>query len=378
MKTIVCYPMKSLVNSFLPQECEILTTENESSFFQLSSIYRPDAAVLFSEMFSQPIWEWVPKTAAALPKNIPIVIVPLHKDEVMVRKIVEEAGLHNIYVLSARLTHEEIRSQIGQLLGVATSADQAEAVPKNVNGGKIYSLMSYGGAGITTFCINYPVLLARQMPGRKIAVVDMNVEKPDLTHFFKLHHYQISLYRPDLIEQKRALQRDWSAVFKQSAYAENLFYSSAVSKWKSNEMSSLLAVLRHRFDYVYLDWGYCFPETEGLQRLLHEADQQLFFVRADPFSLKSATKWIGKWEEQQIYHQLVVSHFDSGHMSVRHIRERLPVYGVVPRISDNRVIQSHQNNSVLIDEIFPPKQYISSLKAIAAADQIGGGVVHYR
>lgn len=374
MKTLVCYPMKSLVSCYMPEECEVITTENESAFFQLAAIYRTEAAVLFSEMFSTPVWEWIPQTAAVLPKDIPIVIVPLHKDEEMVRQIVEEAALHNIYVLSALLTSEEIRSQVALLLDLTTSAYRHKTTIERGKGGKIYSLMSYGAAGITTFCINYPVLLARQLQEKKIAVVDMNMEKPDLTHFFKLHRFQVSFYRPDLIEQRRASTRDWTTVFKQSAYAENLFYSSGVSKWKSYEISNLLAVLRYHFDFIYLDWGYCFPETEALQRVLHEADEQLFFARADPFNLESATKWIRKWEAQQIKHQLVISHFDSGHMSVRHIRESLPVYGVVPRISDNRVIQSHQNKSVLIEEILPPKQYISSLQAMAEADRYGGGV----
>jgi hypothetical protein len=88
LKTIVCYPMKSLVRSYMPAECEIVATENETDFFQLITVYKPEAAVLFSEMFSLPIWEWIPKVVSSLSAEIPIIIVPLYKDEQLINQIV--------------------------------------------------------------------------------------------------------------------------------------------------------------------------------------------------------------------------------------------------------------------------------------------------
>jgi cellulose biosynthesis protein BcsQ len=358
----------------MPAECEIVAAENESDFFQLITDYKPEAAVLFSEMFSLPIWEWIPKVVSSLSAEIPIIIVPLYKDEQWIQRIVEETGLQNTYVLSASLTYDEIRSRIRSILGfTGNNLPFFEQESKPAGNGKVYSLISYGAAGVTTFCINYPVLLAKRNPDKRIAVIDMNVEKPDLTSFFNLQHYQFALFRPDLINLKRANQRNWLTVFKQSNYIGNLFYASAISKWKSYEISNLVAILRDRFEYIYLDWGYCFPESEALIRMLTESDHNLFFVRADPFNIESATKWIRKWEKKHIFHQMLVSHFDQGHMNVRGIREGISVYGIVPRISDTRVIQSHQNKSVLVEEIFPPKQYIRSLKAIIEADSNGRG-----
>lgn len=365
MKTIVCYPIKSLVKSYMPTSCEFLTIETEGDFFRNAEIYKPEAAVLFSEMFSAPVWEWLPKVVASVPVGIPVVIVPLYRDKSLLNKIVEESNLPNTYILSANLSHEEIKEQISTILGFSAG----EELPVQSGKGIVYSLLSYGSSGITTFCINYPIILAKRNPDKRIAVIDMNFEKPDLTRFFKLSHHQISLFRPDLLDRGMTERRNWLAAFKQSSHMDNLYYSSATSKWKSYELTNLLTALRKQFDYVYIDWGYCFPETDAVYRLLFESDRNLFFVRADPFSIESAVKWIELWKEKGIPLHLMVSHFDRGQLNTNRIGEGIPVYGVVPRVSDNRLIQSHLSKSVLVEEIFPPKHYISSLQAIVEANR---------
>ncbi|MFY0545772.1 hypothetical protein [Brevibacillus sp. H7] len=371
MKTLVCYPMKSLVNTYVPAGCEALTTENEEDFFRKADIYKPEAAVLFSEMFSLPVWEWLPKAKASLSDSVPIIIVPLYKDEALISHVVEKSGIQNTYLLSANSTQEEIRNRIGLILGMNDYVEKA----KSRGDGIVYALMSHGGSGITTFCINYPILLAKRNPEKRIAVIDMNGEKPDLTRFFKLEKHQLASFRPDLLDLSIASRRNWMSVCKQSSHMDNLFYANGTNKWRSYEVTNLIEVLRRQFDYVYIDWGYCFPETEALQRLLFSADRNLFFVRADPFSLEGAATWIKRWAEKGIRHEVLVSHFDKGHP--HRIGEGISVYGVVPRISDNRLIHSHRSHSVLVEEFFPPKQYISSLHAIIDSEKRKRGAVVY-
>jgi cellulose biosynthesis protein BcsQ len=372
MKTLVCYPMKSLVNSFLPDRCDALTAENVDDFFRMAVSYKPEAVVLFSEMFPAPVWEWVPAVQACLPNHVPTIIVPLCKDEALINIVVKEAELLKTYVLSPAATHEELRSKIGMILGLT----EGQKEPDQRGTGSVYALMSYGASGITTFCINYPILLAKRNPDKRIAVIDMNGEKPDLTRFFKLQQHQLALYRPDLLDLTAAAKRNWAAVCKQSSSLENLYYANGTNKWRSYEIYNLIEALRHQFDYVYIDWGYCFPETEALQRMLLSADRNLFFVRADPFSVENAKAWIKRWADHGIQHEVLVSHFDKG---IPHrIGEGISVYGVVPRISDNRLIQSHLSHSVLVEEFFPPKQYINSLQAIVDSEKRERGAVIYR
>lgn len=360
MKILVCYPMKSLAKTYMPVSSEALVAESADDFFRLVHLYRPEATVLFSEMFAAPIWEWLPSVKTAIPEGTPLIIVPLYRDEMLVRQVTEELRLDGLYVLSAQLSQEEIREQISLILGFSESIVDSRKYEGN---GLVHALMSYGASGITTFCINFPILLAKQQPDKRIVVLDMNEAKPDLTRFFKLQKHQLALFRPDLLDIKIASKRNWLSVCKQSTHMPNLYYAHAANKWKSLELTNLIAAFRLQFDYVYVDWGYCFPETETMQRMLYSADRNLLFVRADPFSIESAREWIRTWRERGVHCEVMLSHLDKGQPF--RIGEEICLYGVVPRISDSRLMQSQRSNSVLVEEFFPPKAYINSLKEIA-------------
>ncbi len=374
MKALICYPMKSLVGAFMPERCDALTVEKETELSQMTTIYQPDVAVLFSEYFSSQVWEWLPQSLSMFSEHVVKIIIPLHRDERLVKKIVSESHTINTYVLSASLTYVEIKKQLEVILGLGSSHPETTNSSEQAGSGKVFNLLSYGSAGVTTFCINYPVLLAKSSKQKQIAVIDMNTVKPDLSRFFGLHEHQLSLFRPDLLDLRTAEKRNWKIPFKQSKAVKNLFYSSGTSKWKSYEISNLVHVLRKSFDYVYLDWGYCFPETEALLRIVKEADYNVFFARADPFSIESAHEWVGKWKAQGVNHQLLVSHFDREAMSKHHIRESLHEYGILPRVPENRIIHSHQQKSVLVDELFPPKQYLQSLLEMVDSEKSIKGV----
>ncbi|MGN7472135.1 hypothetical protein [Brevibacillus sp. SAFN-007a] len=371
MKILVCYPMKSLAKTYMPNTSEVLVAESSEEFPRLAHLYQPDATVVFSEMYAAPAWEWLPSIRSMLPAHSPLIIVPLYRDEPIITQVTEELALEMVYVLSAQLSQEEIRGQISLILGLVHEGMENH---RSESSGQVYALMSYGASGITTFCINYPVLLARQYPTKNVAVLDMNVAKPDLTRFFKLQQHQLSLFRPDLLDRETALRRNWRSVCKQSAHMPNLFYAHAASKWRSAELSNMLAAFRMQFDLVYVDWGYCFPESEAMQRLLYTADRNLLFVRSDPFGIESAKEWLRYWREKGVQCEVLLSHQEPG--QPYRIGEDIPLYGVVPRISPSRLMQSQRSSSVLIEEFFPPKSYISSLKEIAKADRAEKSVVY--
>ncbi|QRG67846.1 hypothetical protein [Brevibacillus choshinensis] len=370
MKIIVCYPMKSLAKTYMPDSSEALVAETSEEFFRYVQHYQPDAAVVFSEMFSAPAWEWLPSVKASLSDMSPLLIIPLYRDEALIQKVAEEMKLQGVYVLSAQLSQEEIRNQISLILGLE---DDAQVRITGDRQGIVYALMSYGSSGITTFCINYPVVLAKQNPDKRIAVLDMNEAKPDLTRFFKLQKHQLALFRPDFLDANSAKKRNWMSVCKQSAHLPNLYYAHAATRWKSSEMTNLISAFRHQFDFVYLDWGYCFPESETLQRMIFSADRNLLFVRADPFSLENARQWIHSWRERGVTCEVLLSHLDKGQPF--RIGEDIALYGVVPRIHEGRLMQSHRSSSVLVEEFLPPKPYLTSLKQIAEAESFEKSVV---
>lgn|GEM_PF-639378 len=378
MKSLVCYPMKTLVTAFMPKQCLTITAETEDQFYFHVAQYQPEAVVLFTEAFATPLWTWIPKARELTRTTVPVIIVPLHKDEELSKRIIAELNLPRTYVLPASLTHQELKKSIGQILQLTddqawtTSPIPSEGarLPK----GMVNTLYSYGSAGVTTFCINYTLLLAKSFPERRIAVVDMNAEKPDLTRFFQLENFQLSQYRPDL-HHTAVGQRNWLPVFKKSDQAHNLFYCSAVSRWRSEEISSILAVMRNHFDEIYVDWGYCFPETEALYRMLAEGDRHLFFARADVLSIGAAKQWMNKWNApHQINAELVISHYDNGQFSPRSlISGDIAIRGILPRISESRAAYALANKSILIEEIFPPKPFLSGLKSIMTSETRGKG-----
>lgn len=370
MKILVCYVMKSLAKTYLPENIEALVAESAEEYFRLVHLYQPDSVILFSEMFTDPVWEWLPAVREKLPVQTQLIVIPLYRDEKKIQQVVEEMPLQGVYLLSAKLSQWEIREQISLLLGFS----EADTETPSINGdGQVTAMMSYGASGITTFCINFPVLLAKQNPDKKILVLDMNDAKPDLTRFFKLQQHQLALFRPDFLDVKTAGKRNWARICKQSEHTGNLYYAHAANKWKSAELSNMIEVLRRQFDYVYVDWGYCFPESETLHRMMHLANRILLFVRADPFSIESAKEWIHTWKSRGITCEVLLSHLDKGHPY--RIGEDVAVYGVVPRISESRLMQSQRSSSVLVEEMFPPKIYKNSLEEIIKSEHLANSVV---
>lgn len=367
MKTIVCYPLKSMVGAFMPQACEVLFADQPEECFELAALHRPQAVILFSEMFSAPPWEWLPPLQAKLPAEVRKIVVPLHKDEQIIKQIAADEQLSHTYVLPASLSYEEIGRQLAAILGLAEEAPVQPQLPRRENKGTVYTLCSHGGAGVTTFAINFPLVLARRNPLATIAVVDMSAAKPDLTHFFELDQHQLSLFRPDLLSLQAAERRAWHTAFKVSEYRPNLYYTSAISHWRSHEISVLLAVLRSRFDFVLIDYGCCFPESEALHRLVQEADYNLFFARSDPFSLQGAANWARQWQPLLRNLLLLVTNHDREMISASRIKlaARLPLFWSIPCLPAGRLLQSLMSRSVLVEEWFPPRAYLNSLHGLA-------------
>lgn len=370
MKILVCYPMKSLAKTYLPASAEALVAETTDEFYRFANLYHPDTAILFSEMFTDPVWEWLPVVKATLPADSRVIIIPLYRDEWLIRKVLQEKSYEGVYLLSAKLSQEEIRDQVSQILLVENSSAPLGTQTGN---GCVFSLMSYGGSGVTTFCINFPVLLARQLPAASILVLDMNYTKPDLSRFFKLRKHQLALFRPDFVDVKTARNRNWKRVCKQSEHMPNLYYADAAVRWKSAEISTMMTVFREQFDYVYLDWGYCFSEPETINRVMTVADRNILFARADPFSLENAREWVRAQRKRGVESEILLSHLDKG--QPYRIGEEISLYGVLPRISETRLMQSQKSSSVLIEEWLPPKIYLSSLQKIAKAEYSAKGTV---
>ncbi|MGC5328617.1 hypothetical protein [Brevibacillus sp. SYSU BS000544] len=365
MSILVCYPIKSLVQVFLPEGCEALTVENYEELSMKISGSTPCAIVIFTETMDVPPWDWLTWIYNQTSQDVVKIIVPLHRDEELIHRIIETSCMSNTFVLPAKLSNDEIRFQLTCLLGLGK--DREPMHETKMGEGKIYTLVSYGSAGVSTFCINYPVVLASLATDSKVAVIDFNVEKPDITNFFQLANNHLALYRPYLLNTGKAESQDWKSIFKRSAHLPNLYLATAATRWKGYEISSLLSALRKQFDYIFIDWGFCFREQEVLHRLLLMSDSSMFFVRPDPFNLESSRKWLSKWRNTTSPIQLVVSHYHKDEMSIERIRSFMgtPVLGVVPRLSYSRVLHSLQSKSILVEELFPPKTYLNSLRSFA-------------
>ncbi|GAA4721470.1 hypothetical protein [Brevibacillus fulvus] len=367
MKLLVAYPSKTLVNAFMPAHSEVLVGENEEIFYKRAAAYTPEAVILFTEMFDTPVWQWMPTIRQLFPVEVPVIIVPLQHEEELAMRIYRDLQAPNVYLLRASLTQTEIRKQISLLLGLDKRESPTDSADEQR--GKVYGLLSHGSAGVTTFCVNYPVLLGKRYPEKRIAIIDMNHVKPDLSSFFKLDQHQIALFRPDLMEQKFSLQRDWRGVFQQHRFYKNLYYASAAYQWGGYELSNFLTALKRNFSHIFLDWGYCFPETEGLYRLLRDSDKNLFFVRADPSNLEHAVRWMARWKQRKVETELFISHVETGTSDFRSIYAKFPVYGAVPRIPTIRMVEAQRSKSILVEEVFPPKSYVHSLNKIIEKEE---------
>lgn len=365
MSFLVCYPIKSLVQFFLPEGCEVLAVENFEEMSMKIPTSKPQAVVIFTEAMEVPPWDWLTWINKQTTQEVMKIIVPLHRDEELIYRIIETSCMSNTYVLPARLSNDEIRFQLECLLGLGDGRGLPQEAKEGA--GRVYSLVSYGSAGVSTFCINYPVILASLAKDSSIAVIDFNVEKPDITNFFQLGNHQLSFYRPYLLDMEKAERQDWKSIFKKATSLPNLFLASATTRWKGYEITSLINALRKQFDYIFIDWGFCFREPEVLQQMLLMSDSAVFFVRPDPFNLESSRKWLSKWRGTSIPFHLVVSHYHKDEMSVERIQSFMgaSIFGVVPRLPYSRVLHSLQSKSILVEELFPPKTYVNCLRSFA-------------
>ncbi|WP_232699076.1 hypothetical protein [Brevibacillus daliensis] len=368
MRGVVCYPIKSLVRYFVPEQYEYVCVKNDVDLIETIHEYQPDFCMFFSESFTSPVWEWLPSLVQKLPTDIPIILVPFHRDQSLIEEIVRVKKITNIYVLSPGLTHQQIKTELLRIHDTKKSIGTDQEI-MNSRENRIYSLMSPGGAGLTNFCINYPLFLARQNRHLLIGVVDMNLYKPDLSLFFHLNGYEIARYRPDLngLDSSNKEGRDlkqWLQIFARSEYEPNVYYSSAAAQFSSQEISSLFFILSKIFDVVLIDWGNPMIQMEAAKQGVLLSNKTIFFSRPELFSLKNVDRIVKTLDLPDEKVGLMVSPYHEAEMSKVSMKDLagIKVEGTLPRIESSRIHQAFQNGSILINEMFPPKAYLQSFK----------------
>ncbi|MGG1444006.1 hypothetical protein ABE354_18490 [Brevibacillus laterosporus] len=226
-------------------------------------------------------------------------------------------------------------------------------------------MISPGGAGVTTFCLNYPHWLARKHPELSIGVLDMHHTKPDMSEFFSLESKTLSKFRPDLSRSISILNRDWLAAFQKVSSLHNLYYSNAASRWKNHEVITLLNILQTTFDVLFIDLGNPLLQLEPSKQICKQSDYVYIFSRPDKFSLQYVKKILDEIDLIDLPVGLVASPYSEAEMSKANMKNlaHIPVKATVARIEACRIHQSSMSKSVMINEIFPPKAYVQSLKS---------------
>ncbi|TPG84286.1 hypothetical protein EEL32_16100 [Brevibacillus laterosporus] len=363
MRGLVCYPMKSIARIFVPEEYEYICAENIDEFSGYFLEYQPDFCLVFSEAFSNPVWEWLPIVLSRLPIDVPNFIIPLNRDQKMIEEIIQIKGLSHLYMLPSGLSHLSIKDELRLLL--KSSEDVAARENHTVEKGKIYTMMSSGGAGVTTFCLNYPQWLAKKNPEVSIGVLDMNNAKPDISDFFSLKSKNLARFRPDLSGASPILGRDWLVAFQKVSSLNNLYYSNATSKWKNHEVITLLNTLQITFDVLFIDFGNPLLQLELSKQISKQSDYVYIFSRPDMFSLQYVKKILDEIDITNLSVGLVASPYSEAEMSKAHMKNlvHIPVEATITRIEASRIHQSSMSRSVMINELFPPKAYIQSLNS---------------
>ncbi|MGG0756436.1 hypothetical protein [Brevibacillus laterosporus] len=363
MRGLVSYPMNSIARIFVPEEYEYICAKSIDEFIEYVQIYKPDFCLLFSEAFSDPVWEWLPKISSRLPIDIPSFIIPLNKDQKIIEEIIHVKNLCHLYMLPTGLSHLEIKDEMRLLLNSPKRITPRENFV--VKKGGIYTMISPGGAGVTTFCLNYPHWLARKHPELSIGVLDMHSTKPDMSEFFSLKSKTLSKFRPDLSRSISILNRDWLAAFQKVSSLHNLYYSNATSRWKNHEVITLLNILQTTFDVLFIDLGNPLLQLEQSKQICKQSDYVYIFSRPDKFSLQYVKKILDEIDLIDLPIGLVASPYSEAEMSKANMKNlaHIPVKATVARIEACRIHQSSMGKSVMINEIFPPKAYVQSLKS---------------
>lgn len=371
MKILVCHPLKALASLSVPSSSEVLAVEHLHEALHYQHTYHPNAIVLFSEAIQSPVWEWVPRLRELFPQETRKVILPLHRDRDLIVEIVAASDIPNVIVLESGLSLQEVRAKLTKLFGDG-SREEIFIHPNENRKGNVILFSSLGGTGVTTHCINFSAVLARQNPGNSVAVVDLNLTKPDLTSFFHLHKHHLAFHRPSIVCPKEEQRFDMMATFQKVKGIANLYAASAATAWKTYEVPNLIRFLRTRFDFVLLDYGSIYQHHELLLSFLSKCDEHHLLLKGDPFSVRRASEWIKKYGEKRCPMKIILTQTKEEHAALDTLKEHL--VGTIPSLQSSRLFESLQQNSILVEEFFVPKAYMQSLRQLANKFLVRKGV----
>ncbi|MDA5108420.1 hypothetical protein O3V59_08605 [Brevibacillus thermoruber] len=286
----------------------ILATTKEV-FLDKVQQYKPDVCVILPSLFQGNPWDWLTEIHG---KHV--VIRPAEVQEYHLFLYLQRT-FPDLIVVDPLLTELEIQQFLGHLLAEEPIADVQRPVPKT------RAFVGTGGTGITTFLLLAAPWYAAQFPDKRILLVDMNEYKRDLSVALSAQPAQLSLMQAHL-----AKGNDRFTPFTvQHPTANNISVISAVKPWGSQEIATLMGVVRRHFDEVWFDVS----RPSHVPRLLEEVDDIVYVVKPDAFCLEGMKSLIQYQDKAKV----LITQFDDRYASVDEIRSFLQlsdVMGTIP------------------------------------------------
>ncbi len=182
-----------------------------------------------------------------------------------------------------------VQRLIGDQRGVDAAA-ASRAVVVAVTGAK-------GGVGTTTLAVHLALDVAREAPGRKVLVLDLDLEKGDVAWLLDARH-RISVADLAKVAEDLSLRTVQDAVFQHTSGVHLLLTPLDVREVEAvtgQAVRRILSLLRQQYDLVVVDGGSHVTPVQAA--LVEVADEVVVVSTPDVLSLRTLRRGLQSWED---------------------------------------------------------------------------------
>ncbi|MED4779448.1 hypothetical protein [Brevibacillus choshinensis] len=308
---VFLHDQQDKVVTMLPKGFASIFATTPETLLEKVNQYQPDVCIILPSLLDGEPWKWLEQI----------------KVETMFVRCTTEEEYHffnnlqkwfpAVVAIPHMFAEDEIRAFLSHLAFDQTIQERESIIPP-----KTRAFVGSGGTGITTFLLLAAPWYAQQHPHKKLLLVDMNMDKRDLSVALSAQPAQLSLWQSYL-----ARGNDQFVPFGvKHPLATNISVISAVKSWEAQEVSTFLSVVRREYDEVWFDLSRPFH----VPRLMEDVDDVTYVVRPDGLCLTAMKRIVRpEWTQKA---KLLVNQLDERYANTSEISTYLDIKEVMGTI----------------------------------------------
>lgn len=259
--------------------------------------FEPDVVFLHDQLGPQPVLEIVRDLSLRRPGTATLMVTSDTSAEAYVPAM--EAGARGI--VPYPLTFEEVRARL------ATAVDWARSMQRMVTGGTssdaalgrasiVVLAGAKGGVGTTTLAVHMGVDVVREVPGHRVVLVDLDLEKGDVSSLLEVS-WRSSVADLSKVADDLSVQTVLDAVVAHETGLHLLLTPKDVRDVEHVTPIAarrILAALRQHYDLVLVDAGSHITPVQAA--VVEIADEVLVVATPDVLALRSMRRGVEAWE----------------------------------------------------------------------------------